>query len=137
MSLVTENFTLRSAYVGDFSITGSVIASENAIIGRDADISGNVNVKQYLNVAKDSFLSGNTNIAGNVLINGQNVDIKNNLTVENNISVYEQLYFGNSTYTTSYLQGSNASIGVNTTDAKATLDIRSLNSITLKNKLNC
>ena len=79
-TVVTDKFTLKNFYVGDWDICGGLRAKDDTYLMRDlyvaGDIScqGNVNVDGYLNVL-------NTNIIGNVFV-AENAFVRQNIFMD-------------------------------------------------------
>ena len=106
-TVVTDKFTLKNFYVGDWDICGGLRAKDDTYLMRDlyvaGDIScqGNVNVDGYLNVL-------NTNIIGNVFI-AENAFVRQNIFMD----------FSGGTM----LHGENRRFGFGTVTPQATIDI--------------
>ena len=106
-TVVTDKFTLKNFYVGDWDICGGLRAKDDTNLMRDlyvaGDIScqGNVNVDGYLNVL-------NTNIIGNVFV-AENAFVRQNIFMD----------FSGGTM----LHGENRRFGFGTVSPQATIDI--------------
>jgi hypothetical protein len=113
-TLVCDNFVLRSAYVGTFTIDGGLVVSDVAKFGKDVDISGNL-IASKLNISSGFILN-------DLSING-NLEVLQNTTLQQNVNIYDTLSFGQGG--NSYLFGNQTQelLGLNTPTPQATLDI--------------
>jgi hypothetical protein len=106
-NLVTDNFTLKSIYRGQWDICGGLTVKDDAIFKRDifvdrnATISGNVNIDGAMNVL-------DTNIIGDIFV-AENAYVRKN--------IYMDLSGGTT------LHGENRRFGFNMTTPQSTIDI--------------
>ena len=120
-SVVTDNFTLKRAYFGNFDICGTLLVSDNLIIQGDGDISGNVYLKSGLHVAKDSSMNGNLVIGGNLKVKGNVTELLHDFIVDGSANIQNELFLGQNK--DMYFFGTGTGVGLNKTGPEATLDI--------------
>jgi photosystem II stability/assembly factor-like uncharacterized protein/predicted acyltransferase (DUF342 family) len=106
-TIVTDKFTLKNNYVGDWDICGGLRAKDDAVMMSD------------LIVEHDIYGFGNINIDG--AMNVFNTNIIGNIFIAENAFVRENLYMDLSGSTV--LRGENNRFGFNTTTPQATIDI--------------
>ena len=106
-SIATDDFVMREAYKGTFTINGELFVSD--------DCSFN----------KDLFVAENTNIFGNCNVN-QSVNINNELYVKENI------YIGSDDIERRAIVNTTSGIGIDVTTPNALLDISGGNSTVFK-----
>jgi UDP-3-O-[3-hydroxymyristoyl] glucosamine N-acyltransferase len=68
-SLVTDYFTLRRYYVGDWDICGGLRVKDNAVIYSNQDICGNLIVGENISVIGEFTGLNNANFFGNLVVN--------------------------------------------------------------------
>ena len=108
-TIVTDKFTLKNFYVGDWDICGGLRTKDDAILMKDLTVdgdiygAGNITIDGAMNVL-------NTNIIGNVFI-AENAFVRENLFMD----------FSGGTI----LHGENRKFGFNTLTPQATIDISS------------
>jgi len=106
-NLVTDNFTLKSIYRGQWDICGGLTVKDDSIfkgnifVDRNATISGNVNIDGAMNVL-------DTNIIGDIFV-AENAYVRKN--------IYMDLSGGTT------LHGENRKFGFNMTTPQSTIDI--------------
>ena len=120
-SIVTDNFTLKRAYFGNFDICGTLLVSDNLIVQGEGDISGNAYLKSGLHVAKDSSMNGNLVIGRNLKVNGNVTELLNDFIVDGSANIQNELFLGQSK--DMYFFGTGTGVGLNTKTPEATLDI--------------
>ena len=108
-TIVTDKFTLKNFYVGDWDICGGLRAKDNALMLSDLTVEG------------DIYGFGNINIDG--AMNVFNTNIIGNIFIAENAFVKETLYMDLSGGT--LLRGENNRFGFNTLTPQATMDISS------------
>jgi photosystem II stability/assembly factor-like uncharacterized protein/predicted acyltransferase (DUF342 family) len=106
-TVVTDKFTLKDFYVGDWDICGGLLVKD------DANLSSNLNVVGNVAVGGDITISG----AMNVL----DTDIFGDIFVANDAYIRENIYMDQSGGT--MLRGENRMFGFNTSTPQATIDI--------------
>ena len=106
-TIVTDKFTLKNFYVGDWDICGGLRAKDNALMLSDLTVEG------------DIYGFGNINIDG--AMNVFNTNIIGNIFIAENAFVRETLYMDLSGGT--LLRGENNRFGFNTVRPQATMDI--------------
>jgi len=106
-TIVTDKFTLKNFYVGDWDICGGLTVKDDAIIMKDLTVDGDIygSGDITINGAMNVF---NTNIVGNIFV-AENAFIRENLLMD----------FSAGTL----LHGENRRFGFNTTTPQATIDI--------------
>ena len=67
-SLVTDNFSLRKFYLGDWDICGGLRVKDNAIIYKDTDLCGNLIVGKDTTLIGEFSVSKDTNLYGNLVV---------------------------------------------------------------------
>ena len=106
-NLVTDNFTLKSIYRGQWDICGGLTVKDDSIfkgnifVDKNATISGNVNIDGTMNVL-------DTNIIGDIFV-AENAYVRKN--------IYMDLSGGTT------LHGENRKFGFNMTSPQSTIDI--------------
>ncbi len=109
-SLVTDNFSLRKFYLGDWDICGGLRVKDNAIIYKDTDLCGNLIVGKDTTLIGEFSVSKDTNLYGNLV-------------------VLNDAYFANSVYFdpcgNTLLNAINGGFGFNKFNPLATIDISS------------
>ena len=106
-TIVTDKFTLKNFYVGDWDICGGLRAKDNAFMMSDLTVEGDI--YGFGNITIDGAMNVfNTNIIGNIFI-AENAFIRENL--------YMDLSSG------TVLHGENNRFGFNTLTPQATMDI--------------
>ncbi len=108
-TIVTDKFTLKNFYVGDWDICGGLRVKNDAILMKDLSVDG------------DIFGAGNITIDG--AMNVFNTNIIGNVFVAENAFVRENIYMDFSGGT--MLHGENRKFGFNTLTPQATIDISS------------
>ena len=108
-TVVANQLTLKTVYVGDWDICGGLRTRDDAIIG------GSLIVNQ------DITGSGNLTIYG--AMNVFDTNIIGNLSVENNLLINESIYMDANLST--IFSGNDSKFGFNKLDPQATLDISS------------
>ena len=106
-TVVTDKFTLKDYYVGDWDICGGLLVKD------DANMSSNLNVVGNVTVGGDITISGKMNVL--------DTDIFGDIFVANNAYITENIYMdvcGNT-----MLHGENRMFGFNTSTPQATIDI--------------
>ena len=106
-TLVTDKFTLKNVYVGDWDICGGLKAKDDAILLKDLTVVGNIYGNGDITI-DGSLNVFNTNIIGNVFV-AENAFVKEN--------IYMDLSGG------TLLHGENRMFGFNTMSPQATIDI--------------
>ena len=119
-SLITETFTLRNAYYGNFDICGSLIITDNIYVGIDAFIQGNTDISNILTVVGNTILNSNVFIQDNAYL-ANNLFVTNDIVVDGSVNIYNELFMGN--HKQNYLYGNITGIGINTHTPAAILDI--------------
>lgn len=108
-TIVTDQFTLKNFYVGDWDICGGLRVKNDAILMKDLYIAGDISCQG--NVTIDGAMNVfNTNIIGNVFI-AENAFVRENIYMD----------FSGGTV----LHGENRKFGFNTLTPQATIDISS------------
>lgn len=106
-TIVTDKFTLKNFYVGDWDICGGLRVKDDAILSKDLTVQGDIH--GYGNITIDGAMNVfNTNIIGNVF-------------VAENAFVRENIYMDFSGGTV--LHGENRRFGFGTLSPQATMDI--------------
>ena len=106
-TIVTDKFTLKNFYVGDWDICGGLRVKDDAILSKDLTVRGDI--YGYGNITIDGAMNVfNTNIIGNVF-------------VAENAFVRENIYMDFSGGTV--LHGENRRFGFGTLSPQATIDI--------------
>ena len=106
-TIVTDKFTLKNFYVGDWDICGGLRAKDNAFMMSDLTVEGDI--YGFGNITIDGAMNVfNTNIIGNIFI-AENAFIRENLYMD----------FSGGTV----LHGENNRFGFNTVRPQATMDI--------------
>ena len=106
-TIVTDKFTLKNFYVGDWDICGGLRTKDDAIIMKDLTVdgdiygAGNITIDGAMNVF-------NTNIIGNIFI-AENAFVRENLFMD---------FSGGTVF-----HGENRKFGFNTVTPQATIDI--------------
>ena len=108
-TIVTDQFTLKNFYVGDWDICGGLQVKNDAILKKDLSVDG------------DIYGAGNITIDG--AMNVFNTNIIGNVFVAENAFVRENIYMDFSGGT--MLHGENRRFGFNTLTPQATIDISS------------
>ena len=107
-TIVADNMTLRSSYLGTLDICGNVVIKNNLIV------EGNIDFNSRLYVQNDLIVDGNYYLLGNTIAEA-------NVEMHSNVLIYENLYLGSGA--TTYFYGDSTGIGVNKTDPETTFDI--------------
>ena len=108
-TIVTDQFTLKNFYVGDWDICGGLRVKNDAILMKDLYIAGDISCQGDVTI--DGALNVfNTNIIGNVFI-AENAFVRENIYMD----------FSGGTV----LHGENRKFGFNTLTPQATIDISS------------
>ena len=108
-TIVTDKFTLKNFYVGDWDICGGLRVKDDSILSKDLTVQGDIH--GYGNITIDGAMNVfNTNIIGNVF-------------VAENAFVRENIYMDFSGGTV--LHGENRRFGFGTLSPQATIDISS------------
>ena len=102
-SIVTDYFTIKKQFVGDFDICGNVIVGKQLVVNGNVIINGNMKTKSI-------------DMSGNLAVN--NIDCRyngrfNNMEVNNDLNVSSN----------QFIHGDVSGIGINNRNPKATLDI--------------
>jgi hypothetical protein len=106
-TVVTDKFTLKNFYVGDWDICGGLRAKDNTYLMRDLYVAGDISCQGDVNI--DGSLNVlNTNIIGNVFV-AENVFVRQNIFMD----------FSGGTM----LHGENRRFGFGTVSPQATIDI--------------
>jgi photosystem II stability/assembly factor-like uncharacterized protein len=106
-TIVTDKFTLKNFYVGDWDICGGLRVKDDAIINKDLNVAGNI--YGYGDITINGAMNVNTTeIVGNIFI-AENAYVRENLLLD---------YSGSTLF-----HGENRLFGFNTTSPKATIDI--------------
>ena len=113
-TLVCDNITLKSAYVGTFTIDGDLVVTNNGTFGKNVDISGNLTA--------ESIQINTGLIFSDLLVNG-NLEVEKNTTLKQEAHIYNKLYLGANSDSYFYGNATQEAIGINTTAPEATLDI--------------
>lgn len=132
-NFISDNLTIKQAYVGNFDISGSMQVSGSALIGQDttmqqdAYIYGNASITKNIQIGGNIDILGNLNLQSAMIIQGdthfdKNLNISGQLSVVGRTTLNDTLYLGGGT-TPSYLYGINSEIGLNTKTPTATFDI--------------
>ena len=119
-TLITDHFTLRNAYLGNFVISGSVYVSDNIYISTDVQIKGNTDISHNLTVGGNLLVDGNVLIQGNTYLY-DNLFVSKDVIVDGSANIYNELFLGSTKQM--YLYGSSTGIGINTRQPSAILDI--------------
>ena len=109
-TIVTDQFTLRNIYVGDWDICGGLRTRDDANFGRDINVVGTITC-------------GNINILGSLGV--LDTRIVGNLTVDNSLFVGDDIYMGSDTSAGTLFHAKDQKFGFNTYDPEATVDISS------------
>jgi photosystem II stability/assembly factor-like uncharacterized protein/predicted RNase H-related nuclease YkuK (DUF458 family) len=109
-TIVTDQFTLRNIYVGDWDICGGLRTRDDANFGRDVNVVGTITC-------------GNINILGTLGV--LDTRIVGNLTIDNSVFIGNDIYMGSDTSAGTLLHASDERFGFNTYDPEATVDISS------------
>jgi photosystem II stability/assembly factor-like uncharacterized protein/predicted acyltransferase (DUF342 family) len=107
-TIVTDQFTLRNIYVGDWDVCGGIRARDDVNFNRDLNVVGTITC-------------GNINILGSLGV--LDTRIVGNLTVDNSLFVGNDVYLDPSGNT--LLHGEDGRFGFNTYTPDATVDISS------------
>ena len=108
-TIVTDKFTLKNFYVGDWDICGGLRTKDDTFLMKDLYVAGDISCQG--NVSIDGFLNAlNTNIIGNVFV-AENAFVSENIFMD----------FSGGTV----LHGENRMFGFNTVTPQATIDISS------------
>jgi hypothetical protein len=113
-SLVCDNITIRSAYVGTFNIEGGLNVTENAHFAKDVDVSGNVTAA--------NFIGGSGFIVNDLSING-NLEVMQNTTLHGNTRLFDPVFLGQGSNSYIYGNPTQQAVGWNTMNPQSTLDI--------------
>jgi UDP-3-O-[3-hydroxymyristoyl] glucosamine N-acyltransferase len=113
-SLITDNFTLRNDYLGNFVISGSLKVYDNIYVSTDVVIKGKTDISNNLTVGGNLIIAGNTYLYDNLFVS-------KGVVVDGNVNIYNELFLGNTKQM--YLYGSSTGIGINTHSPTAILDI--------------
>ncbi len=106
-TIVTDKFTLKNFYVGDWDICGGLRVKDDAIINKDLNVAGNI--YGYGDITINGAMNVNTTeIVGNIFI-AENAYVRENLLLD---------YSGSTLF-----HGENHLFGFNTTSPQATIDI--------------
>lgn len=108
-TIVTDKFTLKQFYVGDWDICGGLSVKDNAFINGNVEIRYEVSIGGSLTV-DGSLNVSDTNIYGDIFI-ANSAFIKENIYLDPNASTL--------------FSGSNSKFGLNKSNPQATLDISS------------
>jgi photosystem II stability/assembly factor-like uncharacterized protein len=107
-TIVTDRFTLKDFYIGDWDICGGLTARDGAFFGSDVNVAGSVTCQ-------------NINILGTLGV--FDTLVQGDLIITNDVIVGQDLYLGGGN--TTLLHGENQTFGFNTFFPEATLDISS------------
>jgi hypothetical protein len=129
-TVITDEIILKNAYVGGFTINGVLDVTGRAIIQSELDVSGiikswdiSTNTLQVKNNTKlygPTFIGEDLTVAKNIYT-GNSISVANNIYIGNNAEIINYLYFNKSK--SYFIFGNDTGIGINTINAKATLDI--------------
>jgi hypothetical protein len=108
-TIVTDKFTLKNFYVGDWDICGGLRVKDDAVLSNDLTVRGDI--------------YGNGNITIDGAMNVLNTNIIGNVFVAENAFVRENIYMDLSGGTV--LHGENRRFGFGTLSPQATMDISS------------
>jgi len=123
-NLVVDQLSIKTAYLGTFTICGELIVDGSTIVNNDYKVLGNLLANQNFSVKESIQID-------------QNVLIRNNLTTNGNTFLYNKLYlvgpngegYNSNTNTGNiFILGSATGIGINNTNPDAILDIFGDNS---------
>jgi hydroxyacyl-ACP dehydratase HTD2-like protein with hotdog domain/photosystem II stability/assembly factor-like uncharacterized protein len=109
-TIVTDQFTLRNIYVGDWDICGGLRTRDDGNFGRDVNVVGTITC-------------GNINILGTLGV--LDTRIVGDLIIDNNVFVGQDIYMSSDTSAGTLFHGDNEMFGFNTYDPEATVDISS------------
>jgi hypothetical protein len=126
-TLTTNELVLKSAYVGIFDVSGSIVVGQNVSVGGTLSVSGNANL-QTVNVETLNIL-GQTNLDGNTFIGGSlttELDLISNhdVTIAGNLNIKDNFNFSTHSLTKTHFMSCDVSgLGINIEYPRATFDV--------------
>jgi hypothetical protein len=126
-TLTVNKFSLKDWYQGNFDICGQLNVVGDAIIynslyvKENVDICGNVTVGS----SNSQFIINSDSIFNGPVLFNSSFDVDGNIHTQNNLLVEQNAYIGNSIFLNNgpFLYGNSFSLGINTRNPCAALDI--------------